>query len=132
MSCIASQVTLNGIQFDVDPTEYTPLGGVRRGSVHRLIDGTTTYQDFGLNPSDMIVTLTGDTVTLATAQALWALYVAAPAGPYIFADWAGNNLNVIFTPGKESFRFSQIRGANDCYRYIMELSVVSVNSVLTT
>lgn len=130
MSCPTSQVSLNGIVFDLDPVEYTPLGGIRRGSVHRLIDGTTTYQDFGINPSDQIVTLSGSTVTLAVAQALWALYTAAPGGPYVFVDWADNSFNVIFTPGKESFRYSQIQGANDCYKYVMELSVVSVISVL--
>ena len=63
-----SQVKLDAIALDIDPDNYVMLGGRRRGSVHRLIDGTTVYQDRGINPTDLVIQLSGVLTDVATLK----------------------------------------------------------------
>jgi hypothetical protein len=122
---MSSQVTLNGIALDIDPEEYVPLGGRRRGSVFRLIDGGTVYQDRGISASDLVIQVVGRITNVTTLKSLYALYRKA-ATTFTFIDFKGNQFTVIFTPGQESFVVSPIRGSNIGYDYRMLLSVVSV------
>lgn len=126
-----SQVTLNSIPLDIDPDNYAMLGGRRRGSVHRLIDGTTVYQDRGINPTDLTIQLSGILTDVNTLKSLYALY-RKKSSEFTFVDFKGMNMTVIFTPGTESFTVKPIYGSNRAYTYTILLSVVSVNTWFST
>jgi hypothetical protein len=129
MSCTTSSVTLGAVTFDIDPLEYTPLLAVRRGSVHRMIDGTTVIQDRGAFLNDNEITLRGHFTQIATVQALENMYLTA-GGQYTFTDFKGNEFLVCFCPGEASFVVSPIRGANNSWDYTMKLRVLSVVKLL--
>lgn len=120
-----STVTLGGITFDLDPESYQMLDGKRRGSVHRMLDGTTVYQDIGIPPSDLVITFSGTFINLATLKSLWALY-RNPGVPMTFVDFKGNQFSALFTPGINSFQIEPIRGSNSAYKFKISLSVISV------
>ena len=126
-----SEVKLNGIALDIDPTDYVMLEGRRRGSVHRLIDGTTVYQDRGINPTDLIIQLSGTLTDVTTLKALYALYRQIST-EFTFEDFKGMKMTVVFTPGVSSFRVTPIYGSNMAYTYTMLLSVVSVDVWFST
>ena len=121
-----SQVTLNGIALDIDPENYAMLGGKRRGSVHRMIDGTTVYQDRGINPTDLVIQFSGKLINVTTLQALYALY-RLTGYTFEFTDFKGMHMTVVFTPGAESFKAEPIYGSTISYTYTIQLSVVSVD-----
>jgi hypothetical protein len=126
-----SQVTLDGIALDIDPDNYAMLGGKRRGSVHRIIDGTTVYQDRGINPSDLTISLSGKLTNVTTLQALYAIYRKLGYS-FTFTDFKGMSMTVVFTPGTESFAIKPIYGSTISYTYTIQLSVVSVNVWFST
>jgi len=126
---MSSQVSLNGIPLDIDPEEYIPIGGRRRGSVFRLIDGGTVYQDRGIDASDLIIQVVGRITSLTTLKSLYALYRKIGT-TFTFIDFKGNQFTVIFSPGQESFVVSPIRGSTVGWEYRMLLSVVSVEKWL--
>ena len=121
-----SQVTLAGIALDIDPDNYAMLGGKRRGSVHRMIDGTTVYQDRGINESDLTVQISGKLTNVTTLQALYALY-RLTGYTFELTDFKGMQMTVVFTPGVEPFTAKPIYGSNISYTYSIQLSVVSVD-----
>jgi hypothetical protein len=124
-----SQVKLNGIPLDIDPDRYTMLGGRRRGSVHKIIDGGTVYQDRGFDASDMSIILSGSLTDVTTLKALFAVY-RKTGFTFTFEDFKENSFEVCFTPGNESFLVEPIKGSNRAYSYQILLSVVSVNTWL--
>lgn len=125
MPCDTSEVTLGGITFDLDPEDYTPLSGTRRGSVHRLVDNRTVVQDRGFWEGDGTISLSGRLIEEDTVKSLWELYVNQDE-PMEFEDFKGGKYMVLFTPGVESFRLTPILGSNSGWEYTMELTVVSV------
>lgn len=132
MSCITSQVTLGGVTFDLDPDEYIPLDGVRRGSVHRLIDGTRIVQDRGYTlTGDGTLILRGRFTTLVTLNAILALYTAAAGTSYTLTDFKDNQFTVIFAPGK-SMTLTPITGSNAGWQYQIDLIVTAVTKLLGT
>lgn len=126
-----SQIKLDNIALDIDPESYQMLGGRRRGSVHRLIDGGTVYQDRGINPSDLTITFSGKLIDVTTLQALYAIYRKL-AYSFVFEDFKGMRMTVVFTPGTDSFRAEPIYGSNRGYTYAIQLSVVSVDTWFST
>lgn len=128
MSCATSQVVLGGVTLDLDPSEYTPLDGVRRGAVHRLIDGTRIVQDRGYSlTGDGVVTLKGLMINLATVQALLALYNGT--GTHTLTDFKDNEFVVAFAPGKP-FPVTPIQGSGRGWQYQIELIIMEVVKVL--
>lgn len=121
---MASSVTLNGIALDIDPETYL-INSPRRGSVHKILDGGTVYQDRGVSESDIVVTMTGQLINLTTLQALYSLYRKTNT-EFAFSDFKGNTFQVVFRPGAESFNFQPIRGSNRAYTFTIILGVVSV------
>ena len=67
-----ASVTLDGITLDLDPQNYVINEGTRRGSIHKKIDGSTLFQDFGFDVTDLRISLKGQLTELATVQALMA------------------------------------------------------------
>jgi hypothetical protein len=128
MACETSTVSLEGIQWDVDPTEYNMLGGTRRGSVHKLVDNTTAFQDRGFFVGDGVIQITGQFTNVETMKSLWNLYAGSGGTPMTFTDFKGNSFEVLFTPGQESFTVKPIPGSNRGFEYSMSLSIVSVNT----
>ena len=126
-----SQVKLDAIALDIDPDNYVMLGGRRRGSVHRLIDGTTVYQDRGINPTDLVIQLSGVLTDVATLKSLYVLYRGKDS-QFTFEDFKGMKMTVIFTPGTESFTAKPIYGSNIAYTYTILLSIVSVDTWFST
>lgn len=126
---MASQVVLDGIALDIDPNNYVPIGGRKRGSVHRIIDGSTVYQDRGISASDLTIQISGILTSQTTLQALYAIY-RKTSYSFTLTDFKGNVLTVMFTPGAESFTAKPIYGSNIAYTYAMQLSVVSVTTWL--
>ena len=126
-----SQVTLAGIALDIDPDNYAMLGGKRRGSIHRMIDGSTVYQDRGMNESDLTIQLSGKLTDVTTLQALYAIYRKLGYA-FTFTDFKGMSMTVVFTPGTESFSAKPIYGSNISYTYTIQLSVVSVDVWFST
>jgi hypothetical protein len=122
---MATEIKLDNIPLGLDPQNYNTLGGGRRGSVHRIIDGSTVYQDRGIDPSDMVIQLSGQLTDVPKLQALYAIY-RRTAHEFKFEDWYGNEYTVIFTPGVESFQAQAIHGTIGAFNYSMSLSVVSV------
>lgn len=122
---MASQVILDSIALDIDPEEYIPLSGKRRGSVHRCLDGSTVIQDRGFDASDLVIQLSGKLTSLTTLQSLYALY-RLTAKTFTFKDFKGNEFTVVFTPGVESFVVAPMRGSNIGYEYKMMLTVIGV------
>ena len=126
-----SQVVIDNIALDIDPEDYVMLGGQRRGSVHRVIGGTTVYQDMGINPSDLIIQMSGKFIDVTTLKSIYAIY--RKTGHQItLTDFKGNNFTVIFVPGVESFQVKPIYGSAQGYLYVMTFSVVSVNTWFST
>ena len=126
-----SQVTLDGIALDIDPDKYAMLGGKRRGSVHKIIDGTTVFQDRGINMTDLVIQFSGTLFDVTTVQALYAIY-RKESYIFIFEDFKGMNMSVLFTPGVESFKVDPIYGSNKGYTYTIMLSVAYVNTWFNT
>jgi hypothetical protein len=129
MSTPVSTIKLNNIPLDIDPDDLVLIDGRRRGSVHRIIGGGTVYQDRGADPTDMLVTLTGNLVNLTTLQALYALY-RKTALEFQFEDFKGNKFQVVFTPGERSFVAKPLRGSGMGWSYQISLSVVSITAWL--
>jgi hypothetical protein len=126
-----SQVKLDNIALDIDPESYQMLDGRRRGSVHRIIDGTTVYQDRGINPSDLTITFSGKLTDVTTLKALYVIYRKL-AYSFTFEDFKGMEMTVVFTPGTNSFKADPIYGSNKGYTYTIQLSVVSVDVWFST
>ena len=126
-----SQVYLDNVQLDIDPEQYLMLGGRRRGSIHRLIDGGTVYQDRGMNESDLSITLTGKLTSQTTLTALYAIY-RKKSYQFVFKDFKDCEFVVIFTPGAESFRAMPMYGSAIGWNYQIQLSVVSVQKWFST
>lgn len=124
---MASQVLLDNIALDLDPEEYIPLSGKRRGSVHRCIDGTTVIQDRGIDETDLIIQLSGKLTSAVTLKSLYALY-RLTGKTFTFKDFKNNEFTVVFTPGVDSFSVAPLRGSNIGWEYKIMLSVVSVNT----
>jgi hypothetical protein len=120
-----SAIKLNDIPLDIDPENYQLFDGRRRGSVHRLVDGGSVFQDRGFDPTDMVISIRGKLTSQVTLQALCALY-RLTASEFSLKDFKGNEFQVVFTPGDKSFSVSPIYGSNKGYEYTMSLSVVSV------
>jgi hypothetical protein len=126
-----SQITLDNIALDIDPSEYVMLGGRRRGSIHRTIDGGTVYQDRGINETDLTIQMSGMLTDITTLKALYAIY--RKIGHQItLVDFKGNVFTVVFTPGMESFRAKPNYGSNVSYSYTMSFNVVAVATWLST
>jgi hypothetical protein len=121
-----SEVKLNSIALDIDPDNYIMLGGRRRGSVHRLIDGSTVYQDRGIDETDLTIQLSGVLTDVDTLKALYALYRLKDT-QFTFEDFKGMKMTVVFVPGTESFSAKPIYGSNRAFTYAMLLAVVSVD-----
>lgn len=126
---MASQVVLDSIALDIDPNNYVMIGGRKRGSVHRIIDGSTVYQDRGISASDLTIQISGVLTSLTTLQALYAIY-RKTSHSFTLTDFKGNVFTVIFTPGAESFTAKPIYGSNIAYTYALQLSVVSITTWL--
>ena len=126
-----SQVKLDNIALDIDPDNYVMLGGKRRGSVHKIIDGTTVFQDRGINMTDLTIQLSGSLTDVTTLKALYAVY-RKESYIFIFEDFKGMNMSVLFTPGVESFVVKPIYGSNHGYTYTILLSVAYVNTWFNT
>jgi hypothetical protein len=124
-----SQIKLDNIPLDIDPESYVMLGGRRRGSVHKTLDGGTVFQDRGFSASDMTISLSGSLTDVTTLRALFALY-RKTGHSFPFIDFKGNAFTCVFTPGAESFHVEPIHGSNRAYSYTMALSVVSVETWL--
>ena len=127
----AGTVYLGSVRLDIDPESLSPVQARRRGSVHRLIDGTTVYQDRGVSASDRTVLLSGKLYNLGTVQALQALYETT-GSTFAYTDWLGNAFTVLFTPGTESLTLTPIHGQRRGWEYRISLSVVSATTTLPT
>jgi hypothetical protein len=126
-----STVYLDNIQLDIDPEQYIPLGGRRRGSIHRLIDGGTVYQDRGINETDLSIMLSGKFTDLTTLKAIYAIY-RKKGYEFVLKDFKDCEFLVVFTPGVESFRAAPLYGSNRGWSYQIMLSVVSVQKWFST
>jgi hypothetical protein len=120
-----SQVTIDGVALDIDPSDYVMLGGSRRGSIHRTIDGGTVFQDRGINVTDLVIQISGMFTSVTTLKAIYAIYRKI-GHQATLVDFKGNTFTVVFTPGAESFRAQPIYGSNAGYTYTMTLNVVAV------
>lgn len=126
--CATSQVVLGGVTLDLDPTEYRPLDGVRRGTVFRLIDGTRIVQDRGFSlTGDGVVSLKGTLINLSTVQALLALFEAG--GSMTLTDFKGNEFVVVFAPGRP-FPVTPMTGSNRGWQYEIDLIITQVVKIL--
>jgi hypothetical protein len=119
----AVTVTINGVDLLCDPDEIN-IGGRKRGSVQKCIDGTTVYQDRGFNAGDQVIQIRGRTHSLSIIQGLFAIYRSVGSS-YAYTDFIGNNVTVVFTPGIESLSVRPIKGSSLGYEYQISLSVVS-------
>lgn len=122
---MSSLVVLNSIALDIDPDNYMLLGGKRRGSVHKTVDGSTVFQDRGFDETDGIIQLSGQLTSVETVKSLLTLYKLT-AKSFTFTDFKNNQYTVVFTPGEESLQVLPIRGSNIGYTYKIMLSIVSV------
>ena len=120
-----STVSLGGVTLDIDPAHYVMLDGRRRGAVHRMLDGSTVFQDRGIDPTDLTIIIDGTLTSTTTLKALWALYRAVQT-EYVLIDFKGNQFSVIFTPGINAFHVDPPKGSNLSYNYKITLSVVRV------
>ena len=111
--------------FDIDPESYDPFAVTKRGSVHQTLDGSTIYQEFGVNQRDFVITIAGTIVDIDTLTALWTKY-RTQGGLWEWRDWYGNKFNVIFTPGQQSFHPVPIRGSCRAFTYAMNLTVCAI------
>jgi hypothetical protein len=127
----AGTVFLGTVQLDIDPETYSPLRARRRGSVHRLIDGSTVLQDRGVNAADRTVTLQGKLYNLTTVQDLQDLYETV-GETFTYTDWLGNEFTCVFTPGTESLVLTPVRGQQRGWDYQINLSVLSAAQTLPT
>lgn len=126
--CYTSQITLDGITLDLDPEDYVPIDGPRRGSVHPQVGGGTIFQDRGVDPTDIRISLKGRLTLLATVTALYATY-RKTGYIFRFTDFKGNDLQCIFEPGKP-FTIKPIKGSNTGWEYTLNLCCVSVTTWL--
>jgi len=116
-------VTINGVDLLCDPDEIN-IGGRKRGSVQKCIDGTTVFQDRGFNPGDQVIQLKGRTHSVSIIQGLFALY-RSTGSTYAYTDYIGNSATIVFTPGIESLSVRPIKGSSLGWEYQISLSVVS-------
>lgn len=131
MPCTNSEVVLDGITLDLDPEDYVIFDGIRRGSIHRLITGSTIFQDRGFDVTDMRLTLKGKLTELATVQALVASY-RLEGNVFQLTDFKGNDFQCIFTPGEKSLVLTPIRGSGAGWTYSIQLCVISATSFLSS
>ncbi len=120
-------IYIAGIQLDIDPKNYKIFSGSRRGSIHKLVDGTSEFQDRGIDLSDIRVELSGELINLTTIYSLNQQYNKI-GNQMTYTDFKGNNWNVIFQPGVEAFAFEPILGSTRGYTYTIKLVIISVNS----
>ncbi len=120
-------IYIAGIQLDLDPKNYKIYDGTRRGSIHRLVDGTSEFQDRGIDLSDVRIELSGELINLTTIYALQQQYVLI-GNQMTYTDFKGNNWNVIFQPGVNSLTYEPILGSTRGYTYTIKLVIVSVNT----
>lgn len=125
---MSSLVTLDGTALDLDPTKLS-FSEPRRGSIHQLIDPGTIFQDRGIDPTDIRISLKGRLVKLATVVALEALY-RKTGHVFRYTDFKGNDFQVIFEPGQKSYELETITGSNIGWEYTISLCVVSITSWL--
>lgn len=126
-----ASITLDSITLDLDPANYIINEGVRRGSIHKLVDGGTIFQDRGFDVSDLRLALKGRLTSLATVQALMASY-RKTGHSFHFTDFKGNDLVCIFTPGEKSLEINPITGSNVGWEYSISLCVISATSWLSS
>lgn len=123
-----SQVTLDNVILEIDPDVYSPIGGKRRGSVHKLIGGGTVVQDRGFDPTDMLIEFSGKTVQLTTVQGLMSVF-RKTSYSFPFTDFKGMAATVVFEP-QEGLELSVIHGSNSGWTYKVKLRVISVQTWL--
>ncbi len=88
-------ITLAGITFETDASSYVGPQLKKRQSIHPVIGGGTTIQDFGVSFSDVPVRLRSgqSKLTKATINQLAALHHAR-GRTYQVSDWLGNDYDV--------------------------------------
>lgn len=127
-NCQSSSITLDGLTLDLDPQNYTPIDGARRGSIHPQVGGGTIFQDRGFDATDARISMKGKLTNQATVYSLYAIYRKVG---HIFrlTDFKGNDVQCIFEPGK-GLQISPLDGSNIGWEYTINLCVVSVTQWL--
>lgn len=118
-----ANIVIDDLTLTIDPNNYSLIGGKRRGSVHRLLNGGTVVQDMGFSANDMEIQMSGVAHNHSTLRRLMELYEAG--GPYTMTDFYGNEFSVRFVPGLESFNAQMVRGSGNAFNYNLLLIVVN-------
>ena len=123
-----SEVALGDVLFRVDHREYAPLTWPRRHSVHPVIGGGVTIQDFGVHPKDVKLVLTSgyqQPMATSTVARLHELFRARNS-QYTFSDWLDNEFTVFFA------RFDPRPLEPDKFTCEIELQVTAVHKLLVS
>lgn len=99
-----ANASLGGQELDENPRAYSDSQAARRQSAHRMYDGSTVVQDFGVGTGDRVLRVECDYVIAATKTALETKYSGAQ--PVVWIDPDGSSMNVIVT----SMEFQRWRG----------------------
>ena len=119
-----STMTLNGVQFNVDP-DSVERDWPRRHSVSPVLGGDVLIQDWGRYAKDMTITITSGTQYMdrATVKAIDAL-VAVRGATYTLVDWEGNAFTVFVTDWKPKPTF-----IGDLYTFTLDLQVTAITTL---
>lgn len=119
-------VILDNITLDLDPETLIINEGERRGSEHKTVNGSTFFQDFGFDVTDLRITLRGKLTSQTVMQNLWALW-RKTGHQFRYQDFRGNDLTVIFAP-KSKFPISAPRGSTVAWEYEIRLAVIAAST----
>lgn len=117
------RVFLDSVQFTADPETYEPLNWAKRHSVHPVIGGGVTIQDFGTFAKDNTVRLSSGTALLDTfvVDAIHLKY-RTPAATYTFTDWMNNSFTVFILDFRAWPNF-----VGPLWAYEMQLQVIAIS-----
>jgi len=118
-----ANASLGGQELDENPRVYAESPATRRQSVHRIYDGSTVVQDFGVRAGDQVLRAECDYVLAATKTALEGKYSGAQPVAWISPDEAASgspsSVNVIVL----TMLFERWRG-RELWRVTFSLQVV--------
>lgn len=123
-----ANVIIDGTTLDLDPESWIVNEGERRGSTHKTVNGSTFFQDFGFDVTDIRIAAKGKLTSLATVQALLATY-RKTGYQFRVQDFKGNDLTCIFEP-KSKLPLEPIRGSTIGWTYSFSLAVVACTTYL--
>jgi len=120
------RIVLGGTTFTCDPETYEPWNWAKRHSVHPVIGGGVTIQDFGTYAKDNTVRIGSGRYLIDSfvADALHTKYRTA-AATYTLTDWMSNTFVVFITNFRAWPNF-----VGPLWAYEMELQVISISFLL--